>query len=196
MWKTDLHEELPAKSFVRRKQGRYSSFCRIALCALTHTRRSIVRYTPLLATIVVAATTGTGTAQIPLDSLVAGDFVRYELARTPGGVPQEASGTLNAVTPVAVMLSEVDDYQNAEPLLLPREYFARMDVARGTRDIRWPGTVIGAAGGCAVGIVTSGDVDALDKVLRCTVGVALGGLLGYGGGLLIKGPRWIEVLLD
>ena len=91
------------------------------------------------------------TAQVPATSLVAGELVQYELARPLDDLPEESRGTFQTLTPSVVMLSEVEDFSVPGPVELPRELIADFEVARGTKDIRWPGAVVVGAAGCLAG---------------------------------------------
>ena len=194
MWKTDLHEELPAKSFVRRKQGRYFSFCRIALCAPTHTRRSIVRYTRILVALALITPAGTSPAQVPLDSLIAGESVRYELVGPFRDAPRKSEATFDRQTRVSVVLIEVEESQSRGEVAIPTEMFEAFEVARGNESWAWPLALVGGLGGCALAVATSDESDV--PLARCPGGLLIGGLVGYGTGSLIKQPKWLPVEVD
>ena len=141
------------------------------------------------------------TAQVPATSLVAGELVQYELARPLDDLPEESRGTFQTLTPSVVMLSEVEDFSVPGPVELPRELIADFEVARGTKDIRWPGAVVVGAAGCLAGYAmaersSAEDGELLGTFLGCPIGLLVGGILGYFVGSQITGPRWVDVDLN
>ena len=141
------------------------------------------------------------TAQVPADSLVAGDLIQYELSAPLKHLPEESRGTFEALTPSVVMLSAVQDFDALGSVELPRELIADFEVARGSKDIRWPGAVVVGAAGCLAGYAmaersSAEDGELLGTFLGCPIGLLVGGILGYFVGSQITGPRWVDVDLN
>ena len=149
-----------------------------------------------------ALVTGTNVshAQVPADSLIAGDLVQYELSEPLDDLPEESKGTFEALTSSVVMLSAVEDVDDVGLVELPRELLLDFEVARGTKDIRWPGGVVVGIAGCVVGhaVVKSSNTedDMGAAFVGCPLGFVAGGIIGYLVGSQITGPRWEDVEFD
>ena len=135
-------------------------------------------------------------AQVPADSLVAGDLVQYELSKSLDDVPEESKGTFEALTPSIVRLSAVKDFDSVGPVELPRELLSVFEVARGEEDVRWLLAGIGGVAGlygAAAAVFDDGANSPSDAFILAPLVGALG---GYGLGRLIKSPRWEDVAFD
>lgn len=119
-----------------------------------------------------------------------GEQIRY---RMKSDVPRDGAFTRAA-------FSGFDDDQlvvKDREARIPLDEIGRLQVARGTRDIRWPGLFIGGAAGCGAGILVA-DTDGvedpeLQRVIGCGIGAGIGMLGGYLVGATIKEPRWLDV---
>ena len=135
-------------------------------------------------------------AQVPADSLVAGDLVQYELSKSLDNVPEEGKGTFEALTPSIVMLSAVEDFDSVGPVELPRELLSVFEVARGEEDVRWLLAGIGGVAGLFVAVSAIFDESTNSPSDAAILLPLVGTLGGYGLGRLIKSPRWKDVAFD
>ena len=135
-------------------------------------------------------------AQVPADSLVAGDRVQYELSEPLNNLPEESKGTFEALTPSLVMLSAVEDFDAVGPVELPRELIADFEVARGEEDVRWLLAGIGGVAGLLVAVSAIFDESANSPGDAVILLPLVGTLGGYGLGRLIKSPRWEDVAFE
>ena len=155
----------------------------------------VTRPVPWFVFFALVTGTSVSNAQVPADSLIAGDLVQYELSEPFRDLPEESKGTFEALTPSVVMLSAVEDFEAGETVELPRELIADFEVARGTKDIRWIGAAIGVGAGFAAGL-TIRDPDQTPTEFGIIAVPVIGGVLGYLFGSAIKGPRWEDVAFD
>ena len=135
-------------------------------------------------------------AQVPADSLIAGDLVQYELSEPLRDLPQESKGTLEALSPSVVLLSEVEDLEAGGMVELPRELISDFEVARGEEDVRWLLAGIGGVAGLFVAVSAIVDESANSPGDAVILLPLVGTLGGYGLGRLIKSPRWEDVEFD
>lgn len=156
-----------------------------------------MRYSFLLVAVALVALPAASAAQIPADSLIAGDLVQYRLSGPLHDLPDESKATFEALTFSGVVVSTVEGFDASGSVELPRELIDGFEVARGTKDIRWPGAVVVGAAGCAVGyaVVKAGNSEDHEggMFLGCPLGILVGGVLGYFVGSKITGPKWTDV---
>jgi hypothetical protein len=130
--------------------------------------------------------------EAPLDlSLTPGMRVRI---LTPGISPSKVVGTINSVDDQSVT---IDVPGRAEPVSVPREKIARVDVSSGRRS-RWVDAAIGAGIAAAGGALACSASETKHSIVNnsdVTAGCALvGALLGAGIGAVIPpGERWNEM---
>jgi hypothetical protein len=148
-----------------------------------------------LALLTLACLFASGSAageEAPLDlSLTPGMRVRI---LAPGISPSKVVGTINRVDDQSVT---IDVPGRAEPVSVPREKIARVDVSSGRRS-RWVDAAIGAgivaAGGalaCSASETKHSIVNNSDTTAACAL---VGALLGAGIGAVIPpGERWNEM---
>ena len=149
----------------------------------------------VLTLLLIAVGPGPSLGQVPVDSLESGDLVRYRLLDRPSGAPRFEEGTFQALTASTLTVARGDS-QRTEDVSL--DAIRSLDVAHGTRDLRWIGGALLGATGCALlgsHWGSQGDQSAGAAVLGCIVGFPLGAAVGFGLGAAIKGPRWVDVEL-
>jgi len=148
--------------------------------------------TASLTILLIALGAGPSLGQVPADSLESGDFIRYRLLNHPSGARFE-EGTFQAMTASTLTVARGDS-QRTEDVSL--DAIRSLDVAQGTRDLRWIGGALLGVTGCALlgsHWGSQGDQSAGAAVLGCMVGFPLGAVVGFGLGAAIKGPRWVDV---
>ncbi len=156
-----------------------------------------MRHSLFLVAIPLIALPCASAAQIPADSLVAGDHVRYELTSSFDHLPEKGEGTFEALGLTAVFLSAVDDTQSHTTFELPRELVDDFQVARGTENIGLPVAIIAGGVGCAIGFSLANNTgDQSGGIGACFAGTLVGGGIGFVVGSRISEPRWIDVDMD
>ena len=109
--------------------------------------RMLIRSVPWFVFFALVTGSSISDAQVPADSLIAGDLVQYELSEPLRDLPQESKGTFEALSPSVVLLSEVEDLEAGGMVELPRELISDFEVARGEEDVRWLLAGIGGVAG-------------------------------------------------
>ena len=151
--------------------------------------------TASLTILLIALGAGPSLGQVPADSLESGDFIRYRLLNRPSGAPRFEEGTFQAMTASTLTVAKGDSLRTEAVSL---DAIRSLDVAHGTRDLRWIGGALLGMTGCALlgsQLGSQGDQSAGAAGLGCMVGFPLGAVVGFGLGAAIKGPRWVDVEL-
>lgn len=154
-----------------------------------------MRHSLFLVAIPLIALPGVSAAQVPADSLVAGDLVQYELSGPWRDLPEEGTGRFGSLSPSVVTLSTLEDYEGLGPVELPRELVDDFEVARGTKNLRWFGAAVGGALGLAIGLSAAQSELNVGTLVLPVLGPVVGGGFGYLIGSQITGPRWEDVQL-
>lgn len=156
-----------------------------------------MRHCIRLAVLVLVAFPSASVAQIPADSLVAGDQIQYELSGPLEDLPEESKATFEALTFSGVIVSTVEDFDDLASVELPRELIDDFQVARGTENIGLPVALIAGAVGCAIGFSLANNTgDQSGGLGACFAGTLVGGGIGFVIGSRISEPRWIDVQMD
>lgn len=156
-----------------------------------------MRFSLWLAVFAVVALPGASAAQIPADSLVAGEHVRYELTAPLDDIPEEGEGTFEALSVTAVTLSGLEDFELLGSVELPRQLIDDFQVTRGTKNVGLPVAIALAGVGCAIGFSLANDTgDQSGGLGACFGGVLAGGTVGFVLGSFITGPRWEDIAFD
>lgn len=124
-----------------------------------------------------------------------GETIRYELRNRDGRPSRRVRATFRDYRGSDLLVA-----LEAQSIKVPLADIRGLQVARGTRDVRWLGFLLGGVAGCGVGIAvstTSGTEDPdVNRVVGCAAGAALGMLGGYLVGSILQEPRWIDVDID
>ena len=148
-----------------------------------------------LVSLLIAVGPRPSVGQVTASSLETGEHVRYRLLNRSSGTHRFEEGSFQALS--ASNLT-VFDNRSKQTLDVSLDAIRSLDVARGTRDLRWIGGALLGATGCALlgsYLGSQGDKDAGAAVLGCMVGFPVGAIAGFFLGRAIEGPRWIDVEL-
>jgi len=154
------------------------------------------RLFPWLVACALIAVAKESIAQIPETSLHMGDKVRYELTNPVEDVPRKSEATYLSRTLTGITVSVAKGSNPYHSVELPIALIGDLDVSRGTESWRWPGLLVGGLAGCAIAMFAPDGGEDDIPILRCPVGLMVGGGAGFLLGSLVNSPKWVGVEFD
>ncbi len=156
-----------------------------------------MRHLTRLAALVPLVFPSTTAAQIPVDSLVTGERVRFELTGPVDDLPVDGEATFETLTRSGLLVSDLEGFKADSTVELPSSVVRHSEAARGTGDWRAGGAVIGGLSFCGV-LLAFDDNDGDDNLgaLNCALGLVVGGTLGFLVGKEITNEQWTNVMFN
>lgn len=151
-----------------------------------------MRHSLFLCAIALIVLPGGVEGQVPADSLVQGDQVRYKLTGPFDNLPDECEGTFEALTITGVTLARLECVDAPPFVDLPAPLIKDFEVVRGRENWRWPGALVGGLASCAVLMAVDTGEDDI-PIVRCPLGLFIGGFAGFAIGNAIVYDNWVDV---